>query len=222
MERYKMSLNLSKNQEMRSKEFDKQESLIRKISKKHEKKLTSNNQQCYVFEIKIDIDSSVISTLDLSNQFGIISLVERKSEFEFKDAKLGLAQKQLCVPVGSSNRVVDLKIKQKIRNRRIGERSFVCACLLLPDGQELWVYQNDHIQCPRGIAAVNNMDVLVLGIYSNNLSVIKENGQKSNILLRETDGLIKPRALCYNKDRKELLICNRDDGSAAVYKVILG
>lgn len=66
------------------------------------------------------------------------------------------------------------------------------------------------------------MDVLVLGIYSNNLSVIKENGQKSNILLRETDGLIKPRALCYNKDRKELLICNRDDGSAAVYKVILG
>lgn len=89
------------------------------------------------FEIIIDIDSSVISTLDLSNQFGIISLVERKSEFEFKDAKLGLAQKQLCVPVGSSNRVVDLKIKQKIRNRRIGERSFVCACLLLPDGNIL-------------------------------------------------------------------------------------
>lgn len=89
-------------------------------------------------------------------------------------------------------------------------------------GKEIWVYKDKSVICPEGLAVTIDQDVFVAGCDSNNLSILKQNGSKRDILLTETDGLIKPRAIYYNKDRKELLVCNERNGKAAVYKVIAG
>ncbi|VDI73862.1 Hypothetical predicted protein [Mytilus galloprovincialis] len=92
-------------------------------------------------------------------------------------------------------------------------------------GDGIWQYQNELILAPRGVAVDDDLGVFVVGYESNNLSIMKSNEpneQGIDILLKRTDGLIKPRAICYNKDRKELLVCNEGDGNAAVYNVILG
>lgn len=84
------------------------------------------------------------------------------------------------------------------------------------------MYKDKSVICPEGLAVTIDQDVFVAGCDSNNLSILKQNGSKRDILLTETDGLIKPRAIYYNKDRKELLVCNERNGKAAVYKVIAG
>lgn len=319
-----------------------------------------NNRKC--FEINIEIDSTVTSIFNCFNQLGIISVLERKSELEFKDAKLDHAQKQVVVSKekqvsdseGSDSRLLDLQLKLefkicclelsgclllpngfilipcyllkqitecnehgqhsryiscsstpiyltlmdpariavtyrnscdieiinlkkgKVQNIRFsgkcrgisyhdgkmyvivdGEgivvsnrsgkifktlaidttnvfeiatskdgiyytngRKNTIHCLSLT-GKEKWVYQDESIICPRDLTAVNDQGVLVVGRESNNLSIIKQNGLESEILLRETDGLIKPRAVYYSKNRKELLVCSEENWSCAVYKVIV-
>ncbi|CAC5419160.1 unnamed protein product [Mytilus coruscus] len=275
------------------------------------------------FEIKIEIESSITSLLDCVDQLGMISLVERNSELEFKDVKLDQAQDQIYIPTGSRNRVIYLQLKQKLRIWKAGNELCVSGCLLLPNGnfliadflranqimefdgqsqnvryiscsgepyyltlidpdrfaatylgvnkidiihlrntqvqtitttnecrgisyqdgllfvvmaeigivlldlsgkilntlaidsqnvysiatakgriyytneqkntihglsltgQEIWVYENESIICPRGVAVADNQDVFVVGFSSNNLSIIKQNGQGSEILLHE-------------------------------------
>ncbi|XP_071121611.1 uncharacterized protein [Mytilus edulis] len=313
------------------------------------------------FEIKIEIDSSITSLMNCVDRLGVISVEEIHSELEFKDVKLDQAQNQIHIPTGSSNRVVDLQLKQKLGLRRTGHDSCVSGCLLLPNGniliadflrgnqlieydekgqyvrdiscsgepyyltlidpdrfaatylgmnkidiihlsstkvqtitttnecrgisfqdglffvmmteigivlldlsgkilnilvaidsskvyniattkdriyytnehdetvhcfslagQKIWMYQNKSIIYPRGIAVADNHDVFVVGLWSNSISIINQNGQESKILLQETTDWTKPRAIYYSKDRKELLVCSEGDGNAAVYKVILG
>ncbi|CAG2250721.1 unnamed protein product [Mytilus edulis] len=73
------------------------------------------------------------------------------------------------------------------------------------------------INYPRDVTPANDQDVFV--VSKNDLSIIQQNGKESTILLRRTDGLLKPRAVYYNKDRRELLVWNEGNGHAALYKV---
>ncbi|CAG2214008.1 unnamed protein product [Mytilus edulis] len=236
------------------------------------------------FEIKMETDSSITSLLDCVNRLGILSVEIKNSELEFKGVKLDQAQKQIYAPTGSSNGIVDVQLKQRIRFKAtpLWEWYVVSGCLILPNGNylladftvetiveysgqgqyvrditcsgkpyyltlidpdrfavtcfknntvEIMNISNAHVQkittsnecC--GIAYEDGKLFVVeknKGYESNNLSIIKINGQERNVLLMRTDGLMKPRALCYNKDRQELLVCNENDASAAMYKVIIG
>ncbi|CAC5419161.1 unnamed protein product [Mytilus coruscus] len=101
------------------------------------------------------------------------------------------------------------------------EQEKTVHCLSLT-GHDIWVYQNNSIIWPRGVSVADNKDLFVVCSKSNNLSIINHILQDSKILLQETGDWIKPRAVYYSNDRKELLVCSEDDGTAAVYKVILG
>ncbi|XP_071121612.1 uncharacterized protein [Mytilus edulis] len=101
------------------------------------------------------------------------------------------------------------------------EKENTINCMSLT-GQEIWVHQNKSITWPRCISVADNKDLFIICYKSNNLSIINQNGQESKILLKETGDWIKPRALYYSNDRKELLICSDEGWTATVYKVILG
>lgn len=101
------------------------------------------------------------------------------------------------------------------------EQENTIYCLSLR-GQEIWEYHHKCIIQPRGVAVADNQDVFVEGYKSNNLLIIEQNGQESKPLLHEPGYWTNPRAVYYSKDRKELLVCSEEDGTAAVYKVILG
>ncbi|VDI08752.1 Hypothetical predicted protein [Mytilus galloprovincialis] len=50
------------------------------------------------YEIKIEIEGTITSLLDCVDSFGMISVVERNSELEFRDVKLDQAQKRINAP----------------------------------------------------------------------------------------------------------------------------
>ncbi|XP_052065946.1 uncharacterized protein LOC127705657 [Mytilus californianus] len=89
------------------------------------------------FEIKLEINPSVTSLFEIDNELGIVSLTEKKSRLEFKDVKLDQAQKHIAVHAGSSNLVIDLQLKQKVRIGRSADDSGVTGCLILHNGNIL-------------------------------------------------------------------------------------
>ncbi|VDI73863.1 Hypothetical predicted protein [Mytilus galloprovincialis] len=101
------------------------------------------------------------------------------------------------------------------------EKEKTVHCLRLT-GQEIWMYQFESFILPRGVSVADNNDLFVICPKSNNLFIINQNGLDFKILLDKPDLRTKPRALCYNSDRKELLVCSEDGRTAAVYTVILG
>ncbi|CAC5389077.1 unnamed protein product [Mytilus coruscus] len=87
-------------------------------------------------------------------------------------------------------------------------------------GQEMWVYRDKSIVEPCGLAVASNLDVFVSCSKSNNVILIRCDGKDSKILLRKGDNLVKPKAIHFNRERRELLVCNKSNQHAAVYKVI--
>lgn len=94
-------------------------------------------------------------------------------------------------------------------------------CLSLT-GEEIWTFKDKAVMHLDGLAVIINQDVIVAGNSTHNLAIINQNGLESKILLTETDGLLGPRAISYNEDRNEVLVCNHRNKKAAVYKVIVG
>ncbi|CAC5408357.1 unnamed protein product [Mytilus coruscus] len=87
------------------------------------------------------------------------------------------------------------------------------------NGEELWQFENDSIKFPRAVQADNHNNVYVVGYVSNNLTIIQYDGKDSRTLLKRSDGLNRPNAVFFDKDKRKLLICNKD-GNVASYKVI--
>ncbi|CAG2250723.1 unnamed protein product [Mytilus edulis] len=54
------------------------------------------------YKIKIEIEGTITSLLDCVDRLGMISVVERNSELEFRDVKLDQAQKRIYAPSGRS------------------------------------------------------------------------------------------------------------------------
>ncbi|XP_052066803.1 uncharacterized protein LOC127706320 isoform X1 [Mytilus californianus] len=87
-------------------------------------------------------------------------------------------------------------------------------------GQEMWVYRDKSIVEPCGLAVASNLDVFVSCSKSNNVILIRCDGKVSKIVLQKRDNLVKPKAIHFNRERRELLVCNESNQHAAVYKVI--
>lgn len=93
------------------------------------------------FGITMTIDPTINSLLDCTNQFGVLSVVERKSELQFKDQKLDQAQYRVSDPAKGSNSVIGVQLKHKFKIK-IERRSSIPSCLILPNGHKLIV--NTH------------------------------------------------------------------------------
>lgn len=91
-------------------------------------------------------------------------------------------------------------------------------------GESIYWHSENNMRGPAGLAVYNEQNVFVACNDSYNVLIIKQDGKKkeSRFLLSLRDGLDMPRAIYYDRDRKELLVCNECDGNAAVYTVIKG
>lgn len=98
------------------------------------------------------------------------------------------------------------------------EKNLVYCCGLT--GEDIWTFTDQSLLNTAGITADVDQNVFVVGASSNNLMMIKHDGKVSKILLTESDGLINPRTVHYNRDKKLLLICNRGNTNAFLYRVI--
>lgn len=90
----------------------------------------------------------------------------------------------------------------------------------LTNGEETWNFKDKSLIAVGGIAVDNFQNVLVVGIDSNNLLMIQDDGKNSRTLLGLSDGLDKPSRLCYNNENNTLLVCNSKNGIVFLYSVI--
>jgi len=86
------------------------------------------------------------------------------------------------------------------------------------NGIKKWCYSNDLLNFPQGITVDSNSNIYVAGYESNNVVVISPDGKRAKQLLGTSDGIERPCAICYDKDRNHLLVVNHK-GSANLYKV---
>lgn len=90
-------------------------------------------------------------------------------------------------------------------------------CLTM-NGREIWTFTEPAIVSPRGLSTVNNKNVLVVGLTSKTLSLIRHDGKDSKTLLTTSDGLCYLRAMNYDEDQKVLCLGN-GSGCVSLYKV---
>ncbi|CAC5356791.1 unnamed protein product [Mytilus coruscus] len=84
-------------------------------------------------------------------------------------------------------------------------------------GEEILVRKEESLVHPSGITVDDHQNVFVVDRDSNSLIVIQHDGRSSITLLSETDGLVNPRSLHYNKDKKVFLLC--DGNGCALYNL---
>ena len=86
-------------------------------------------------------------------------------------------------------------------------------------GTTQWEFNDEHVLVdPRGITVDNNGNVYVVGCSSNNVVVISPDGHRHRQVLSSGDGLVKPRALDYDKYTNRLLVVNESE-SAFLFEV---
>ncbi|XP_071146549.1 uncharacterized protein [Mytilus edulis] len=84
------------------------------------------------------------------------------------------------------------------------------TCCDMDTGNIIWTFRNASVvKDLRRIAVDNVGNVYIVSYNQNKLVVLSADGQHHRQLLSEKDGLLKPYAICYDKNKNRLLICNR-------------
>ncbi|CAC5404801.1 unnamed protein product [Mytilus coruscus] len=77
-------------------------------------------------------------------------------------------------------------------------------------GEKIWVHKEESFIHPMSITVDDDQNVFIVDYESNSLIVIQHDGKSSRTLLNETDGLVNPFSLHYNKDKKVLRLCYKE------------
>ncbi|XP_052081879.1 uncharacterized protein LOC127719680 [Mytilus californianus] len=78
------------------------------------------------------------------------------------------------------------------------------------EGNIIWTFRDASVvKDLRRIAVDNVGNVYIVSYSQNKLVVLSADGQQNRQLLSEKDGLLKPYAICYDKNKNRLLIFNR-------------
>ena len=89
-------------------------------------------------------------------------------------------------------------------------------------GTTQWEFKDERVlDNPRGISVDNYGNVYVVGCSSNNVVIISPDGQRHRQVLSSGDGLVKPRALNYDKAANRVLVVNESE-SAFLFDVTVG
>ncbi|CAG2225685.1 unnamed protein product [Mytilus edulis] len=172
----------------------------------------------------IDLDHIVVTYGDTyfveilhTNTFN----VEKKISLRKSCLGVSHADGKLYVVHGRSIQVLDLSGRQLTTMKTVSlsatrittsndkivysdwKNSKVHCCHL--NGEELWQFENDNIDFPTDITADDHNNVFVLSYISNNLTIVQHDGKNSKTLLTESDGLLQPRAVFYDKGNRTLI-----------------
>ncbi|XP_071123416.1 uncharacterized protein [Mytilus edulis] len=190
------------------------------------------------------IDSDRIAVTHISSRnISIISLYSKdviKIPVEHHSRGISYQDGKLYVVLTSGKGIVVLDLSGKVLNKikydtgntwviatykdkmYINYRDML-ECFSLK-GEFIYGHSENNMRGPAGLAVYNEQNVFVACNDSYNLLIIKQDGKKkkSKFLLSLRDGLHMPRAIYYDRDRNELLVCNESDGNAAMYTVTEG
>lgn len=86
-------------------------------------------------------------------------------------------------------------------------------------GEDFWSFEDGSLNPAGGIAADRYQNVFVVGIESNKILMLQNNGKLSKTILTMADGLLEPTRICLNKERNILLVCNKRNGIAFLFNV---
>jgi hypothetical protein len=87
------------------------------------------------------------------------------------------------------------------------------------NGDKLWEFQNVAIiREPHGIAVDRDLNVYVVSRSNNSVVVISPDGKRCRTVLGKSEAINNPTAICFDKVKNNLLVCNRR-GTAFLYNV---
>ena len=87
------------------------------------------------------------------------------------------------------------------------------------NGDKLWEFLDAAIiRNPHGVAVDRDLNVYVCSRDNDSVVVISPDGKRCRTVLGVSDGINKPYAICFDKVKNNLLVCN-DHGAAFLYKV---
>lgn len=85
------------------------------------------------------------------------------------------------------------------------------------DGSNLFTFNSPDLQGTFGIDTDRPGNVYVAGLWSHNIVRLSPDGQNSDIVLKQKDGIKYPQALCFSRDYKKLFVSNGNGASVDVY-----
>jgi hypothetical protein len=87
------------------------------------------------------------------------------------------------------------------------------------NGDKLWEYQDVAIiRNPCGVAVDGDLNVYVTSKGNNSVVVISPDGKRCRTVLGESDGIYRPFAICFDKVKHNLVVCNYNE-TAFLYKI---
>jgi sugar lactone lactonase YvrE len=85
------------------------------------------------------------------------------------------------------------------------------------DGSNVFTFSSPDLKGPDGIDTDRQRNVYVVGLASNNILRLSPDGQNSDIIMKEEDGISDPITLCFSRDFKKLFVSNEGGKRVAVY-----
>jgi hypothetical protein len=85
------------------------------------------------------------------------------------------------------------------------------------DGSNVSTFSSPDLRGTNGIDTDRQGNVYVVGRVSNNILRLSPDGQNSDIIMKEEDGISGPRTLCFSRDFKKLFVSNEHGKRVAVY-----
>ncbi|CAC5380624.1 unnamed protein product [Mytilus coruscus] len=159
-----------------------------------------SNGECIIVAESFGFNKNIVSILDLDGK--VVRCVDMKGELDF----VAMFENKLY----STN----------------WETSMVLC--MEENGNKLWEIDtkkletqigNKEFNQPMGIAIDNNQFIYVAWKTNNTIIIISPNGLSSRLLLSEADGIKNPTDISVDRETQTLLVSNRSDGCAFVFKI---
>jgi hypothetical protein len=85
------------------------------------------------------------------------------------------------------------------------------------DGSTVFTFSSPDLKGTNCVDTDSEGNVYVVGRRSNNILRLSPDGQNSDIIMKEEDGISFPRTLCFSRDFKKLFVSSEDRKRVVVY-----
>ncbi|XP_063425574.1 uncharacterized protein LOC134709339 [Mytilus trossulus] len=179
----------------------------------------SYGDQCYI-EI-IDLNKTIVfNRMKLKNCCWGISYSEGKIYAVVRDEGIvvldmeGTIVNTIKCDIGNVDNITTSKTR--IYYIDIHQNTVYCCS---SNGKEIWSVKDKSLVCSEGISVDPDQNVFVVDFRNNNLVMLQDGGKVSKTLLTEADGIQHPTRVFYNKEKSQLLVCNKQN-SVFLFSVI--
>ena len=101
----------------------------------------------------------------------------------------------------------------------ITDRSKDTVSCLLSDGTVVYQYKDEELRGPHGVCVDGGGNVIVCGMYSHNVQVIRADGTKYCTLLTSQDGVSDPWSVAYRQSDNTIIVGCYDNSNILVCKM---